>query len=121
MAVDRGTYRKLTYHPTDISGRHEFEHGKHAPDNQRRNHLGQEDTVAAHTLLASENPWLTGAEAEAAWYPPGHPKHDPALYDPEFLQQAQAGHTKSDDCAPRRATTAWMAAQNIVRPTPVHW
>ena len=116
-AVDTGTYRKLTLHPTDVTGRSDHP-DLHPP---RMNHRGVHEGVAGHTLMSSDNPWLTGDEAASAWFPPGHPDHDPRLWDPVFVAQAQAGHTLKHDCAPRRETTAWMAKKEIKRPTRVHW
>lgn len=116
--MDNGTYRKLTYYPTDVTGHPDFA-GAGVPS--RPNHRGDAEGVAAHTLLSSENKWLSKAEQESAWYPPGHPQHDEKLWDPIFVKQAKKGHTLSDDSAPRKSTTAWMETEGVTRPKRVHW
>ena len=42
-------------------------------------------------------------------------------WDALYLKQQQRGHTISNDCYVRLATTNYMEKEKIVRPTHVHW
>ena len=78
-----------------------------------------------HTMLTSDNEWLRGDEAHAAWFPPGHEKHGPLDWGEDFLKGMEPGGSRAEDVAevyePRRAHTADFASTNTRRPNVPRW
>ena len=118
LAIDTGTYTKVTLHNSDVNGSYDEPDNQHLP--RRRNHGGAAANVDMNPLVAGRGRLAQDGD-EDAWYPPGHELHDPKLWKPEYLTQLEPGHTLTGDCQPRSTATDYFAYAKIVRPTIVHW
>ena len=88
---------------------------------RRRDHRGREESVASHTFFSSENNMAPDDEQEPAWFPKDDAQYDESVWDPKFLEQMKAGHTKANDCIARQALTQHFYNIEMKRPTAVHW
>jgi hypothetical protein len=119
LIIERGDSKKITYLSSDVSGRYEHEHGHHGA--RRRNHRGEDADVALHTFLTSPDEHLPGIEGAPAWAVAGEEDYDESLWDPAYVKEHAAGHTVTNDCGPRQATTLYFQDRKIMRPTDQHW
>ena len=115
LAVERGTYKKLTYHDADVTGIQES--GARAGE-RRANHRGAFEAVSHHTLLSSEDPELNGDDGLPAWW---DDEEGGSEYDPAYLHQKTKGARHQTACGPRSAATDEFKAMGVLRPTAVHW
>ena len=120
LAVDRGTYRKVTYHGPDISG--EYESAGRA-GMRRRNHADREGSVAVHTLLTSADDFLDGEEAHANVFPAGHEYAHITDWDDDYVSKMGKGGRRTQECDVRQDKTKEFkdAVPPVLRPRMVHW
>jgi hypothetical protein len=118
LGVERGTYRKVTYHDTDVTGLVE---GGGRTGEQRVNHRGAFERVVDHPLLTSEDSNLNGEEALPAWFDDEGDGAEMSDYDPAYLQQQSKGARHSTASGPRTRKTQEFATMGVLRPTKKHW